>query len=62
MTGSDEIIEEIRQSRRNMSKQCGHDMVQYLEYLKQFDSKYAAQVAKFRRLHRPSTEMPAPGR
>lgn len=62
MTATDEIIEEIRQSRRNMSKQCAHDMVRYLEYLKQFNSKYAAQVAKFRRLHRPSSETPAPGR
>ena len=49
---SDDIIEEIRESRRRMSEQCGHDPVKLIEYLKTFNKKYAAQIKRYRKGHR----------
>ena len=48
MTTAESVIEEIRQSRRRMSKECGHDPAQYIDYLKGFNDKYAAQVKRHR--------------
>jgi hypothetical protein len=48
MTEVDEIIEEIRRSRVRMSEECGHDLHRYIEYMKQFNTEYAAQVEEFR--------------
>lgn len=57
MITSDTVIEEIRESRRTMSAQCGHDPARYIEYLKAFNNKYAAQVARYREEHSaPRTE------
>jgi hypothetical protein len=51
MTNTEEIIEEIRQSRREMSEQCGHDSAAYIEYLKKFNEKYSMQVERYRKEH-----------
>ena len=51
MITSDTVINEIRESRRRMSKQCGHDPAKYVRYLKSFDQKYAAQVDRYRKEH-----------
>jgi len=51
MVTSDTIIDEIRESRRRMSKECGHDPARYIKYLKSFNRKYAAQVEKYRTQH-----------
>jgi hypothetical protein len=51
MITSETVIEEIRESRRTMSAQCGHDPAKYIEYLKAFNDKYAAQVARYREEH-----------
>ena len=59
-TTSDSVIEEIRQSRKEMSELCGHDPVRYFEYLKAFNRKYDAQVERYRKEHGPLQERRAP--
>jgi len=54
MTDSDKIIDEIRASRCRMSQECGHDMSRYVAYLKQFNSRYRAQVRRYERRRRLS--------
>ena len=46
---SDEVFEEIRESRRRMSRECAHDPVKYVDYLKAFNEKYRAQVERYRK-------------
>ena len=42
-----EIIDQVRESRRQMSKACGHNMAEYVAYLRSFNTKYSEQVARF---------------
>ena len=51
MITSDTIMDEIRESRRRMSKECDHDPATYIEYLRTFDQKYAAQIERYRTEH-----------
>ena len=51
MITGDTILDEIRESRRRMSKECGHDPATYFEYLRTFDQKYAAQIERYRTQH-----------
>jgi len=51
MITSGAVIEEIRESRRRMSRQAGHDPAKYIEYLKTFNLKYSTQVEKYRNAH-----------
>ena len=48
MTTAETVIEEIREARRRMSAECGHDPERYVKYLKEFSRKYSAQVEKYR--------------
>ena len=48
MSTTDAVIEEIRESRRRMSAECGHDPSRYVEYLKRFNEKYSVQVEAYR--------------
>jgi hypothetical protein len=48
MNASEIVIEEIREGRRRMSEQCGHDLAKYIELLKSFNDKYSTQVARYR--------------
>lgn len=57
MTDAERVIEEIRESRRRMSEQCGHDPGKLIEYLQTFNRKYVAQVAEFERAQ--PTSLPA---
>ena len=52
MISNDTILDEIRESRRRMSKECAHDPARYVKYLRTFDQKYAAQIERYRREHR----------
>ena len=45
---AESVIDEIRQSRRRMSEECGHDPARYIDYMKGFNGKYAAQVKRYR--------------
>ena len=45
-----ELIENIRESRKRMSKECNHDPETYIKYLKSFNIKYAKQVDAFEKL------------
>lgn len=47
-----DLIDEIRESRLRMSKECGHDLAKYIEYMKSFNTKYSDQVELFRRAHK----------
>jgi hypothetical protein len=49
MNGSETTLEEIRESRRRMSEQFGHDPAKFVEYLKSFSDRYSAQVARYRK-------------
>lgn len=49
MITSQEIIEEIRESRRRMSADCGHDVAKYVEQLKRFNQKFSQQVEEYRK-------------
>ena len=51
MSDSETILEEIRESRRRMSEQYGHDPAKVIEYLKTFNNKYPAQVASYCKEH-----------
>ena len=57
MTTTQTIINEIRQSRRRMSRECGHDPSKLVAYLEQFNRKYAPQVREYRRTH-PTAQTP----
>ncbi len=48
MTSEQAVIEEIREARRRMSAECGHDPDRYVKYLKELSWKYSAQVEKYR--------------
>ena len=48
MTTVEQVIEEIRESRRKMSAECGHDPARYIAYLKGFNDKYSAEVKAYR--------------
>jgi hypothetical protein len=54
MTETQAVIEEIRQSRRQMSEQCGHNSATFIEYMKKFNEKYSVQVERY------CKERPAP--
>jgi hypothetical protein len=47
MTTGEEIIEEVRSSRRQMSLECGHDPARLIAYLKQYNDKYAAEIKAY---------------
>ena len=49
MSEIDKIIEEIRESRRRMSAECGHDPARYIEMMKAYNEKFAEQVERYRR-------------
>lgn len=42
-----ELIDSIRESRRQMSEECNHDSARYLAYLQSFNAKYSKQVELF---------------
>jgi len=48
MTAEQAVIEEIREARRRMSAECGHDPDRYVKYLKELSRKYSVQVEKYR--------------
>ncbi len=48
MTTAEHVIEEIRESRRRMSAECGNDPARYVAYLKGFNDKYPAEVKAYR--------------
>ncbi len=45
-----ELIENIRESRKLMSKVCDHNSDKYIAYLKSFNTKYSDQVKLFQEL------------
>ena len=49
---TDQVIEEVRESRRRMSAECGHDPVRLAQLLQTYNERYAAQVRKYLRMRR----------
>ena len=52
MTEADRIIEEIRRSRCQLSKECGHDVARVIARLQDANRRYAEQVRKYEELRR----------
>ena len=50
MTVKDQIIEEIRQPRRDISAECGNDVRGFAEYMEKQNALYAVQVAAWKKL------------
>ena len=50
MRGADEIIEEIRRSRCQLSEECGHDVARVIARLQDANRRYAEQVRKYEEL------------
>lgn len=48
---SDEVIEEIRESRCELSRRFGHDPAKVIAYLKTVEHKYAAQIERYQKEH-----------
>ena len=44
-------INEIREGRVRMSRECGHDPSKLIAYLQQYNRKCAAQVDQYKRTH-----------
>jgi len=52
MTTAEEVIEEIRESRRRISEECGHDLATYIAHLKRLTRKYSRQVQMYHKQQR----------
>ena len=50
MTVKDQIIEEIRQSRREISAECGHDLRVFASYMEKQNALFAPQIAAWKKL------------
>lgn len=50
MTVKDEIIEEIRKSRREISAECGHEQRAFANYMEKQNTVFATQVAAWKKL------------
>lgn len=63
MTVKDQIIEEIRQPRRDISAECGNDLRAFADYMEKQNALFAPQVAAWKKLEEArSHEIPnAPG-
>ena len=62
MTETDQVIDEVRRSRRRMSEECGHDPARLVRLLQDFNRRYAAQVRTYRRLRRAAPASASPRR
>ena len=54
-----EMIENIREGRRQLSEKYNHDPVEYIEYLKSLDVKYSKQIRAFEKLSRVDQVAPS---
>jgi len=50
MREADEVIDEIRRSRCQLSAQCGHDVGRVIQHLQDANRRYADQVRKYQEL------------
>ena len=50
MTVKDQIIEEIRQSRCDISAECGNDLRLFADYMERQNALFAPQVAAWKKL------------
>ncbi len=48
---SDKVIEQIRESRRRMSEECGHDPARLVELIRRMQPRYSKQIRKYERTH-----------
>ena len=56
MNSYQELIENIRESRKRMSRDCCHDSDKLIAYLESYNAKYSEQVASFRKIQ--DTKLP----
>ena len=45
------IMDEVREGRVRMSRECGHDASKLIAQLREYDRKYAAQVDQYKKTH-----------
>ena len=45
------IMNEVREGRVRMSRECGHDPSKLIAYLQEYNRKYSAQVSQYRKDH-----------
>lgn len=50
MTIKDQIIEEIRQPRREISAECGNDLRAFADFMEKQNALFAQQVAAWKKL------------
>jgi hypothetical protein len=50
MNAADQAIEEIREVRRRISAEFGHDITKYLAYLREEEKQHSAQIQRGREL------------
>ena len=50
MNAADEVIEEIREVRRQISAEFGHDINKYFAYLKEMEKQYPEQIKRAKEL------------
>ena len=46
-----EIMDEVREGRVRMSRECGHNASKLIARLREYDRKYTAQVDQYKRTH-----------
>jgi hypothetical protein len=49
-------MDEVREGRVRMSRECGHDASKLIAQLREYDRKYAAQVDQYKKTH-PAREV-----
>lgn len=50
MTVKDQIIEEIRQPRCEISAECGHDLRAFAAYMEKQNARFAPQIADWSKM------------
>jgi len=59
MTATETAIEEVRESRNRMSRECGHDPAKLIAYLKQYSREHSSEIREYGATSRTSEPQPA---
>ena len=59
MTTTEAAIDEVRESRRRMSRNCGHDPAKLIAYLKQYSREHSSQIRKYETARASGQTQPA---
>jgi len=59
MTATETAIEEVRESRNRMSRECGHDPAKLIAYLKQYSLEHSSEIRQYEATRRTAESQPA---